>query len=175
MDSSNLQSPDFERLIEKHSKEIFAYLWRLTQNMQDAEDCLQDTFLRAYKSYPKLKHHDNLRAWLYKIATNVANTHLKKKTLEQHNTTELTHQINNGHQPTPTLIEHKLTIEEVKAAVHKLPKKQQAALFMKKFQGMRYVEIAQALDINEDAARANVYQAMNKLRQQFRIKEENYA
>ena len=46
--------PTFDKLVDKHSREIFAYLWRLIGNDQDAEDCLQDTFLRAFKAYPRL-------------------------------------------------------------------------------------------------------------------------
>jgi RNA polymerase sigma-70 factor (ECF subfamily) len=55
----------------------------------------------------------------------------------------------------------------VKRAVMTLPQRQQAALMMRKYQELDYSEIAAALDCSEDAARANVYQALKKLREQF--------
>ncbi|MGB2896744.1 MAG: sigma factor [Anaerolineales bacterium] len=63
----------FETLVEKHWDEIFAYLWRLIPGDQ-AEDCLQETFLRAFRAYERTPPDSNYRAWLYKIATNVART-----------------------------------------------------------------------------------------------------
>ena len=163
---------EFETLVETHSREIFAYLWRLVQDNADAEDCLQDTFLRAYQAFPKLENHDNLRAWLYKIASNVAMTHLKKRKRQQARTTELSRQIPLNGSPVQAQAEAKISLEQVRCAIEELPEKQQAALMMHKFQGLNYSEIAAALDIKEDAARANVYQAMKKLRAQFSEQEE---
>src|ERR1051325_11076075 len=81
--------PDFEALVETHSAEIFAYLWRLLRQTADAEDCLQETFLRAYRAYPRLNGTANYRAWLYKIATNTARTHLKRRARATAHTTDL--------------------------------------------------------------------------------------
>jgi RNA polymerase sigma-70 factor, ECF subfamily len=70
----------FEELIERHHDEIFAYLWRLLgkdgrrDGAMDAEDLVQDVFLRAYQSYSALRPNSNYRAWLYKIATHCAYT-----------------------------------------------------------------------------------------------------
>ncbi len=47
--------PDFEELVERHSAEIFAYVWRLLRETHDAEDCLQETFLRAFRSYGRVQ------------------------------------------------------------------------------------------------------------------------
>ena len=162
--------PAFEHLVEEHSREIFSYLWRMTQNTEDAEDLLQDTFLRAYKAYPKLEHHQYLRAWLYKIATNVAHSF---HTRNQHRNTNTDFEENEISASTSTadLVQVRLDLQAVKTAVEALPKKQRAALIMHKFQALSYREISDALDIQEDAARANVYQAMKKLRTQFAEKE----
>ncbi|HSD84538.1 MAG TPA: sigma factor [Anaerolineae bacterium] len=42
--------PDFDELVEQYSAEIFAYVWRMLRETHDAEDCLQETFLRAFRS-----------------------------------------------------------------------------------------------------------------------------
>ena len=162
---------DFETLLEKHNREIFVYLWRMLPTPEDAEDCLQDTFLKAYKAFPRLKNHDHLRAWLYKIATNTANTHFKKN---RDNTIEITENLPNSNPSIPSQIESKLLLEEVRSAVEILPKKQRAALMLSKCQHLKYPEIAKVLNISEDSARANVYQALKKLRSQFKNRIEAY-
>ncbi len=55
--------PDFDELVERHSAEIFAYIWRMLREAHDAEDCLQETFLRAFRSYGRVRAGTNCRAW----------------------------------------------------------------------------------------------------------------
>ncbi|KAA3648785.1 MAG: RNA polymerase sigma factor [Chloroflexi bacterium] len=159
--------PDFETLAEQHSHEIYVYLWRMLGDTQDAEDCLQDTFLRAYKAYKRLDEKANTRAWLYKIATNVARTHLKKRSRTTSRTSDLDPQLLGQNPNLDINLDTAQQLEEVSAAVQLLPEKQQAALMMRKYQELSYPEIATALKTSEESARANVYQALKKLRKQF--------
>ena len=160
-------STDFDKLVESHSAEIFAYLWRLLRNTEDAEDCLQETYIRAFRAFHRLWEGSNQRAWLYKIATNVANTHLKR---QQHISA---HNIHLDPKKIPNEIFNQSDIERsnllvtVQQAVETLPEKQRAALLLRKYQGLDYAEIGIALKCSPEAARANVYQALKKLRSQF--------
>lgn len=155
---------DFNELVDQHSREIFAYLWRMMRDSQDAEDALQETFIRAFRGFPRLEDDSNLRAWLYKIATNVAYTQLKKRNRQASRTIDLT-------EFTPIAasdnLERRDLMEAVLQAVEQLPHKQQAALMLRNYQGFSYEEIGTALDCSPEAARANVYQAVKKLRHQF--------
>ena len=155
---------NFDTLVDQHSQEIFAYLWRMMRDSEDAEDALQETFMRAFRGFPRLKNTANLRAWLYKIATNVAYTQLKKRSRLASRTTDLT-------DFTPIAasdnLERRDLLEAVLQAVEQLPHKQQAALMLRNYQGFTYDEIGDALNCSPEAARANVYQAVKKLRDQF--------
>ncbi len=158
---------DFERLVENHSEEIFAYLWRLLYNVSDAEDDLQETFLRAFRAYLRLKAGSNHRAWLYKIATNVAYTHLKQRGRSEIRLDDLDPR-SLPTQPSIALqVEQNELLSAVWRAVQALPEKQSAAFVMRKYQGLSYTEIADALQCNRDTARAHVYQALKKLLLQF--------
>lgn len=162
---------DFETLLRKYNKEIFLYLWRMLPTTEDAEDCLQDTFLKAYNAFPRLKNHDHLRAWLYKIATNTANTYFKKN---RKDIFEIMKDLPSNDPSIISQIESNQLLEDVKNAVNGLPEKQRATLILSKFQHLKYSEIAKALNISEESARANVYQALKNLRTKFKNRIETH-
>ncbi len=159
------EHPDFEHLVETYGGEIYVYLWRLFDgSVEDAEDCLQDTYLRAFQAYHRLRPDSNYRAWLYKIATNSGLKLLKKKRrqmefqegLEGKYTTSL-----------DDAVEERITLGQVARAVEALPEKQKSALILRKYQALPYDEIAAIIGGDERSARANVYQGLRKLRKMF--------
>jgi RNA polymerase sigma-70 factor (ECF subfamily) len=158
---------DFESLVTKHSAEIFAYIWRMLRDTPDAEDCLQETFLRAYRAFPRLPIDANHRAWLYKIATNTARTHIQRRTRDQRRVSDLDPDLQSDRSSLLDGLDQRERLTAVARAVEALPYQQKAALIMKKYQDLSYEAIAAALNCSEDAARANVYQALKKLRAQF--------
>ncbi len=163
--------PDFDELVERHSGEIFAYVWRLLRDAHDAEDCLQETFLRAFRSYARVRAGSNYRAWLYKIATNTARSQWKRRQRSDTHTTELDPDWQSDELSLADRVERAALLTAVAHAVEALPDQQRAALIMRKYQELSYAEIAAALDCTEAAARANVYQAVKKLQTQFGVNE----
>ena len=159
--------PDFETLVAAHSAEIFAYLWRMVRDEADAQDCLQEAFLRAYRAFDRLDGRAQRRAWLYRIATNVALTHLKRRGREAARRAPLVLDLPDAtSSPGEAAIQHE-TLAAVAAVVERLPERQQAALILRKYQALSYAEIADTLDCSVEAARANVYQAIKKLRNEL--------
>ncbi|MPZ93244.1 MAG: sigma-70 family RNA polymerase sigma factor [Actinobacteria bacterium] len=69
--------PPFWTLVENHADELLRYARRLAGD--DAEDIVQEAFLRGLRSYPGLKHGDHLRAWLFRITTTTAFDHSGKR------------------------------------------------------------------------------------------------
>jgi RNA polymerase sigma-70 factor (ECF subfamily) len=156
--------PDIETLLSAHSAAIFAYLWRLLRDADDAEDCLQDTFLRAYRAYGRLGGHSSPQAWLYRIATNVARTRLKQRAREAVRTSALDPELVAAGPGPAEQAAHSALLESVARAVDALPHQQRSAILLRQYQGLSYPQIAAVLDCSQDAARANVYQGMKKLR-----------
>ena len=163
--------PDFETLVDAHSAELFAYVWRMLRDTADAEDCLQETFLRAYRSFARLRPDTQHRAWLYKIATNTTRTHLKQRGRIAARTLDLDPDLQSDKSSPVDQVDQRQLIEAVARAVAALPDQQRAALIMRKYQELSYAEIAAALDCTEDSARANAYQALKKLRAQLGVNE----
>jgi RNA polymerase sigma-70 factor (ECF subfamily) len=156
--------PDFDALVSAHSTGLYAYLWRLLREPADAEDALQETFLRAYRAYGRLDGHSNPAAWLYRIATNTARTHLRQRGRALARTADLDPERAAGGPGPAEQAARRQTLAAVAAAVDRLPYQQRAALLLRKYQGLSYAEVAAALGCTEAAARANVYQAVKKLR-----------
>jgi RNA polymerase sigma-70 factor (ECF subfamily) len=69
----------FEEQIELHRRELLAYCYRMTGSLQDAEDLLQETDLRAWRGYERFEGRSSLRTWLYRIATNVCLTAVERR------------------------------------------------------------------------------------------------
>ena len=161
-DSNN--KPQFDILVNAHAAEIYRYLWRMLQNEQDAEDCLQEAFLKAYLAYDRLDGAANYRAWLYRIAGNTARTRLRGRL----RTGIL---LSEDHADPGPLVEQQAQnqqqLEAVKNAIAALPNKQREALILRKYQELSYEEISAILDTSVEGARANVYQGLKKLRAQF--------
>jgi len=161
--------PDFDELVERHSAEIFAYVWRMLHDTHDAEDCLQEAFLRAFRSYARVRAGTNYRAWLYKIATNTAHSQWKRSKRSEISTADLDPDLQAGEMSVADRAEQQALLAAVARAVENLPDQQRAALIMRKYQELSYAEIAAALDCTEAAARANVYQAVRKLQTKFSV------
>ena len=70
--------PPFWSLVERHGAELHRYAGSLV-GAPDADDVFQETMLRALRSYPRLRHADHLRAWLYRIATTTAFDHTARR------------------------------------------------------------------------------------------------
>jgi RNA polymerase sigma-70 factor (ECF subfamily) len=159
--------PQFETVMDLYSSEIFAYLWRQLNGREDAEDCLQEVFIRAFKAFGRLEEDSHIRAWLYKIATNVAISYRKKWDRSFGQNVEFDNNIMSA-DPSPQkrleVMEH---FEVLMGAINSLPNQQRSALLMRKYQELSYAEISRILDCSEEAARANVYQALKKLRARF--------
>ena len=147
--------PDFETLVAAHSAGLHAYLWRLLRDPAEAEDCLQETFLRAYRAWGRAAGHPNPKAWLYRIATNTAISHLRRRKLVRW-IPFLSDQDHATDESVERSIGRKHDVEQ---ALAKIPQHYAAALLLRHYQGLSLAETAQALEITENAAKLRLFRA----------------
>ena len=158
---------DFGALVDMHQTEILRYLRRLTGNPTTAEDLFQDTFLRAFRGFARLRPGSNHRAWLYRIATNLFLSHRRAggRRAEVGLTPELP---SNGASPSTAHV-GTAALAALRQAVGGLPRRQRAAFIQRQLHGLSYRQVGAALGCTEAAARANVYQAVRRLRRELDI------
>ncbi|MBR5075333.1 MAG: sigma-70 family RNA polymerase sigma factor [Bacteroidales bacterium] len=158
----------FNLIVREYSKRLYWHLRELVFSHEDADDLLQNTFLKAWKSLPSFRWESGLYTWLYRIATNEAFTFLKKERI--YNKFSLT--------PFETKLANKVTDDPyfrgdaiqmlLQYEVAKLPDKQRAIFSMRYFQDMEYKDIATILDSNPDAVKASYSLAYKKITKNIR-------
>lgn len=148
--------PPFETLVEAHAAELHRFLVGLI-GAADAEDCLQETFMSALRAYPRLRHADGLRAWLYTIAHRKATDTVRRRMRRP--TAPL-----DGVEPiAPAAPE---ADDGLWLAVRALPSKQRAAVVHRFALDLAYAEIAERMGTSEEAARQNVSAGLRRLRRE---------
>jgi RNA polymerase sigma factor (sigma-70 family) len=149
-----MKLPPFQRLLEEHRTDVYRFLVA-SVGRQAADDCFQETFLSALSAYPRLRDASNLRGWLFTIATRKAMDHWRGERRRPLPVEQL---------PEPVAREHPEGDPELWTAVGSLPPMQRAAVIHRYVLDLPYAEIADALGISEEAARANTYEGRRKLR-----------
>lgn len=143
----------FAEIIENYQAPIVRYLYRLTGDYEMARDLAQDTFIQAYKGILKTEAELSFRAWLYRIATNNALQHRRrKKLLSFIPFTSNEHDISAADKR-PGRPDEMLAINE---ALLKIPEEQRTCLVLHFVEGFKYREIAETLGCSEEAVRKRV-------------------
>ena len=149
-----------------HHAEIVRYLRRVTTRSAEADDLSQETFLRAYRAFAGLPTDANARAWLFAIATNLARNHFRGE--KRRRAAQAAVRIAGGggaHEPGPDAeTAFGEARERVDRAVMALPPKQRIAFTLRKVHDLDYPTIAESLQCSAESARANVFQALRKIR-----------
>ncbi|MDX2075500.1 MAG: RNA polymerase subunit sigma-70 [bacterium] len=192
-----IQQPDqlldqtkFDQLVEHHRHELHIHCYRMMGTLDDAEDMVQETFLRAWRGRGTYEGRASLRAWLYKIATNVCLDALKKqprrfipKTREKASsaTDPIPPSVTDpiwldpypdewlmGHEDTPedTIISQENITMAFIVALHLLPPRQRAILILSDVFDWQASEVALALDTTPSAVKSALHRARATLTQQ---------
>jgi RNA polymerase sigma-70 factor (ECF subfamily) len=145
--------PPFWSLVEAHGDELLAHARRMAGD-QHAEDVLQDAFLRALRAYPKLRHADHLRAWLYRVTTTTA--------LDLHRARRREVVTDD---PPVTPVEPEYDDGAFESLIAPLPAASRDALRLRFVEDLDYDRIAVALNCSPEAARQRVSAAVRILRE----------
>ncbi len=165
----------FRILVERHSHSIFRLAYRMTGNEHDAEDVVQETFLRAYRRLGQFESRSNFGTWLYRVTVNCALDLLRKKERQEKDLLQPSPDEADGSDPLATFPAPEPTPErlllsaevqrKVDSALAELSVRERAAFVLRHFEGKSIEEISRVLGLRTSAAKNTVFRAVKKLRQ----------
>ena len=164
----------FRVLVERHSRNLFRLAYRMTGHQEDAEDVVQETFLRAYRQLAKFDDRASFGTWLYRIAANcsldlIRARKRRSENRENHDSHEEgapdPMQLLADGAPTPERLALSSEVERrVAGALDDLSEMERAAFVLRHYEGMCIDDISRTLGVQPNAAKHSVFRAVQKLR-----------
>jgi RNA polymerase sigma-70 factor (ECF subfamily) len=162
----------FRVLVERHSRALFRLAYRMTGNEHDAEDLVQESFLRAYKQIAKFDGRAAFGTWLHRICVNCSLDMMRaRKTrreiqnkIEDERTSSWLEQVASPGPSPERLMQSSQVTELLEPALNSLSENERAAFVLRHYEGSNIDEIAKALGVETSAAKHSVYRAVQKLR-----------
>jgi RNA polymerase sigma-70 factor (ECF subfamily) len=154
----------FEQIIFEFEKPLWNYLVRLSGNKDDAEDLIQETFVKVYKHLKSIDGTKNIKSWIYTIATNTAYDHLRKRKREA--LVELDEEYETNVENTayyPVSVEENIETKDVSAAIDRLDDLYKGPILLYYKDGFSYEEIADMLSIPINTLKTRLSRAKKQL------------
>ena len=160
-------------LVEKYKRLVYRVAVQITKNHEDANDVMQDTFLKVYESIHSFRKDAAFETWLYRIVVNHATNLVKRRERRRESPLSSTSEMeihpdlrrstdlaNNPHLN----LERKERQRWVTQAVNSLPLKQRTVVILHEFEGLTHPEIASILNCSEGTVRSRLHYARHKLK-----------
>jgi RNA polymerase sigma-70 factor (ECF subfamily) len=155
----------FRELVERHSCAVFRLAYRMTGNEQDAEDTVQETFLRAYRQLGRFDSRSKFSTWLFAIASNCSLDLMRARRRRREADSEPVHPVIPAADPSPERLALSSEVRQrLSAAMNELSDAERTAFVMRHFEGVPIGEIARVLGRPNGATRHSVFRAVEKLR-----------
>ena len=157
----------FEMIIRQQSRALFAIAYGVLQNREEAEDVVQDTLVKAWKTRWRVREPEKFPAWLGTIARHRARDVAKRRRSVPF-PTEAAEPIDPQPESAAQAAQDGELIAEVQTALSSLPELHRAALTLRYFEAMDYATIERTLDLSNGALRGILGRALQTMRQRLR-------
>jgi RNA polymerase sigma-70 factor (ECF subfamily) len=153
----------FTAIIKKYQEKLYWHIRRMVVDHEDANDVLQNVFIKVWKGLENFREDSQLYTWLYRIGTNESLTFLeqqKRRSTVSMNDDEagMSNKIKADEGFDPQKLEWKLQL-----AIQQLPEKQRAVFTLRYYDEMPYEEMSRVLDTSEGALKASYHHAVKKI------------
>lgn len=175
-----LQSGDVDeitKMVNMHTDQVYRVALRMLNNEIEAEDVLQETFIKAINSIENFEGRSNLSTWLYRIAVNEALMHIRKRKPDVaviHDDEDDSEGISVSQivdwccLPESEFMSSE-TREIIDEAIHQLPENLRSVFILRDIEGLSIAETAQALDLTETNVKTRLLRARMKLREELSV------
>ena len=162
----------FRQLVERHSRSVFRLAYRLTGREEDADDIVQETFLKAFRQLARFESRSSFGTWLYRIAVNCSHDLMRQRpragtrtSLDdpEHGPALQLADESAAANPMRELTRRQIDAR-VKAAMRELSEQERSAFVMRHYEGLSIEEICGTLNLKASAAKHSIFRAVQKLR-----------
>lgn len=153
----------FKTLMTLYKERLYWHIRNIVKSHDDADDVLQNTFIKVYSNIHSFKGDSKLFSWIYRIATNESITLLNKNAKQLLISNEDLQDSTISNLPTDVYFDGNDMQLKLQEAISKLPQKQQLVFNMKYFQDLKYKDIADILETSEGALKASYHLAVKKI------------
>jgi RNA polymerase sigma-70 factor (ECF subfamily) len=150
-------------LVSRHAPRLRAYLHRHTGNSEDADDLLQETWVRVARSARSFDPTRRFRSWLYGIATNLARDLFRRRGTRERALRELAMKPRMESEVGP------IDRGKLHERVSQLPERMRAVLILRYFEGMNESEMAETLEIPRGTVKSRLHSALCELRREYEV------
>jgi RNA polymerase sigma-70 factor (ECF subfamily) len=156
----------FRVIVEEYSRDVFRLAFRITGNDEDAEDAVQETFLRAYRKLDGFEARANFGTWLYRVTANTSIDVLRRRKRTEGRTTPLEDDLPAaGIAPSQERTVYRRQVKErVESALSCLSELERSAFVLRHFEEMSLAEVSLSLDTTISATKQALFRAVRKLR-----------
>lgn len=163
---------EFEPFFRANERDIFTYLWRMTGDEQAAYDLAQETFLRAWRHFARIRDYERPGGWLFRVATHLALNHLRGRatSLGAAVSLDAAGVARHAMPPSDAISDPAARIADVdtvRRALSAVPPRQRAALVLREVYGLPCGEVAAALGISAGAAKTLLWRARDEFRGRY--------
>ena len=159
----NTQNIGFQKLLSLYQKPLYNHIRNIVLNHDDADDVLQNTFVKVYQNLKNFKQESKLFSWIYRIATNESITFINNKAKRNGQKSEAFQQKQIENLQADVYFEGDEIQLKLQKAIHLLPEKQQLVFKMKYFEELKYDAISEILGTSVGALKASYFHAVKKI------------
>ncbi|MGZ9675590.1 RNA polymerase sigma factor [Flavobacterium sp. JSWR-1] len=157
------QNVAFQRLLSEYQRPLYNHIRLIVLNHDDADDVLQNCFIKIFQHLKNFKGESKLFSWMYRIATNEALTFLKQKAKANHITSEALQNKTIENLEADVFFDGNEMQLKLQKAIAQLPEKQQLVFKMKYFEELKYEEISEILGTSVGGLKASYHLAVKKI------------
>ncbi len=164
------QNEAFKKLLLDYQKPIYYHIRNIVLNHDDADDVVQNTFVKVFKHLSKFKGESKLFSWIYRIATNEAITFINNKANRNGMSNEELKMKLVDNLVSDTYFDGDAVQLKLQKAILSLPEKQQLVFRMKYFEEIKYEDLSEMLGTSVGALKASYFHAVKKI-EAFMLKD----
>ncbi|MBU2950073.1 RNA polymerase sigma factor [Tamlana agarivorans] len=161
--SEHKKEQAFKTLLNLYKERLYWHIRNIVKSHDDADDVLQNTFIKIYKNIGGFKGDSKLYSWMYRIATNESLTFLSKKAKQLQVTNEELQNTTINNLASDVYFEGDHIQLKLQQAIASLPNKQQMVFNMKYFEDLKYKDMSEILETSEGALKASYHIAVKKI------------